>query len=247
MNVVESQNVTYFRDIYCLNNTIKQDKAFCKMPTYLQYALYWRYLQFAISYFQYDCSKNLLDYVPYREQSYQYIGDGIDNEFMLSPTPPIVYPDLYIAIKNPEEKEFTVINQNDYEYESTNCVVTFKNIPLEGAIIKIVAYLDGQFNVELSINEKTILAEGMNIPFLEKNQNNTQLLTQIVYGGTMKIYSQGEHMKQLGNIVNSQRDYVNNLIVNYSYRNQEIVGTQARLKRLSARGSSRNGRFGGGC
>ena len=55
---------TSFEEIYCLNTVIKIDKRLNNKPSYLLYELNWKYLEFAIAMFQFDCRKdlNLPDY-----------------------------------------------------------------------------------------------------------------------------------------------------------------------------------------
>ena len=48
---------TSFEEIYCLNSVIKIDQRLTNKPSYMLYDLYWKYLQLAIPYFQYDCRK----------------------------------------------------------------------------------------------------------------------------------------------------------------------------------------------
>ena len=85
--------------------------------------------------------------------------------------------------------------------------------------IKIVAYTIGQFNQDLDYDLRMICAEAMNIPFLEENQNNRDILQQLVYSNSWRIFSQNDHLRGVNFVVRDQRDYVDTLIVNYSFSN----------------------------
>ena len=85
---------TSFEEIYCLNSVIKIDQRLTNKPSYMLYDLYWKYLQMAISLFQYDCRKNLYDNVPFSLTEYSFTGVGVKNIFKLYPTTKFLYTTL---------------------------------------------------------------------------------------------------------------------------------------------------------
>ena len=108
---------------------------------------------------------------------------------------------------------------NNYTVDAVNYTVDFDEPFLLDKQIKIVAYTIGQFNQDLDYDLRMICAEAMNIPFLEENQNNRDILQQLVYSNSWKIFSQNDHLRGVNFVVRDQRDYVDTLIVNYSFSN----------------------------
>lgn len=208
---------TNFNEIYCLNAVIKNDSRLLEKPSYELALLNWKYLQFAISKFMYDCRKNLMDYIPYSNTKYTFIGDGINNIFELTPAPSFdMDMNFYVGVQVACGQPFVSIT--DYQWDSENNTITLKNAPAVNSTIDIVAYQAGQFNEDLNIDEKTILADAMNIPYFEEAITNRRLLNFTVYGGSIKMHSQAEHEKVLLNALADQRNLVDGEISNYSYR-----------------------------
>ena len=52
---------------------------------------------------------------------------------------------------------------------------------------------------------------------LQQQLNTDRLLNQMVYGSDFKIYSQGEHIRQLNETIENQKRYIRELISKYSY------------------------------
>lgn len=219
----EGLEPTTFDDVYCQAYVIKQDNRMQKLNRYEYYSLCWRYLQYAISLFQYDCLREpydnpltkVQDYEPFYERDYLYVGDGLESEFYL-PTPPREDYQIYIAIKNIDEEKY--IETNKYTYNPETEKVIFAEPPAANSSVQIICFSVGTFRSHLDDREVAILAEGMTIPFLEEQQNNRRLLNQVVYGGSVKMYSQAEHLKIVSQVGMNQYNVVDNLIKEYSYK-----------------------------
>lgn len=221
-NVDPLCNFTTFDEVYCQAYLIKQDKRIEKLKEYEYYSLCFRYLKYAISLFQYDCLhepesnhlSKVQDYTPYNEITYEYICNGIDSSFSVSLYRN--YEFIYVYIKYVDSEDY--IEYNNYYYNEEDKCVVLTDTPPENSHLKITLYNVGHFHSVLDNREISILAEGMIIPFLEEQQNNTKLLNQIVYGGTTKIHSQAEHLKVVGDAIKNQYRTVDNLINEYSYK-----------------------------
>ena len=208
---------TNFDEIYCLNTVIKIDQRLVNKPLYLVYGLYWKYLQLAIPFFQYDCKKDLLDLVPFSLTEYSFIGDGVSKEFSLDPVP-----------KNKENLKFYITTNvegndcsneiNSYNWDSNLNILTLEEAPLKGEHIDIKAYIVGHFNVDLEYNEKAILARAMNVPYYEEQMTNSKILNFATYGGSIKMHSQAEQLKVLTNAYITAKRELEGDISMYSYR-----------------------------
>ena len=224
--------MTDFNEIYCLNLTMKNDPRLAQIPLNMYYSLCWKYLQVAISRFQYESIPDLTDNVPFMETDYEYICDGIDTEFQLNVNEAMITPNFVVSLVIGEETEPIT----DFTYDSNVNAITLQDAPLEGATLKIYEYQIGHFNSDLTYREKEILAQAMLIPYLEENQNRESLLNQFVYGGSVKIHSQAEHLKTIEAALKEQQKLVNNLIIDYSYRanleNYNGLGTRTAANRI---------------
>lgn len=213
--------MTDFNEIYCLNLTMKNDPRLADIPLNMYYSLCWKYLQVAISRFQYESIPDITDNVPFAEIDYEYECNGIDSTFELNTSQAITTPNFVIT----QTYGGITTNITNYDYNSETNVITLAEVPPSLAIIKIAEFEIGHFNADLNYREKEILAQGMLIPFLEENRNRESLLNQFVYGGSVKIHSQAEHLKTIENALKEQIKIVNNLIIDYSYRaNTEKYG-----------------------
>lgn len=188
-------------------------------------------MQFAISYFQYDCMPaidktiaKVLDYIPYQELAYEFIGNGTDNQFLLEPTPPENCL-FYVAYKENANSEYIELNSSQFTYDSDLNILTVNILPELIYELVVVAYVIGQFNDELDFREKNILAEGMNLPYLEETTNDYRLRKQMIYNDSSRIHSQAEQQRVNSQVEEIQRIKIDRLIADYSYRsNREKYG-----------------------
>lgn len=202
---------TQFTNIYDLNEVIKLDSRLQNKPINLIYELYYKYLTFAISYFVDDCYKNLNNLTPFSQIEYEFTGDGVNNQFILDTAPPS-NTNFYIDINGN-------IDGITYSYDVSNLKITVNPIPPLSSTINIASYIIGEFVEDLNMKEKAILAEGMNVPYLEEKRNREELLHQSVYGSDFKMYSQGEHIHQLNNSIDNQYwRTVKTMINDYSFK-----------------------------
>ena len=206
--------LTDFNEIYCLNLVMKNDPRLAKIPINNYYSLCWKYLQVAISRFQYECLYDLTDNVPFMEVDYEYDCNGIDSVFGLGENSTMTSPNFSIYLVSGDN----ITEIKDYEYDAENNSISLGEAPLEGEVLKIAEFQIGYFNSDLTYREKEILAQAMLIPYLEENQNRESLLNQFVYGGSVKIHSQAEHLKTISTALKDQVKMVNNLIIDYTYR-----------------------------
>ena len=220
---------TNFEEIYCLNSAIEKDLAMARLPIYQYYSLMYKQLLFSITEFIYDCEKKISEFTPYTENEYSFIGDGINPSFNITPSPDIQNTMIYVGIF--DEDYSVYVEMYDFTYDDINHILTFDNIPEKDSKIVISFYNIGEFVDVLDIEEKVILAEGMNIPYLERFQNNTRSLIQGAFTNSYKYHSQAEQIKQLKELTLTQwRERVDDLIKKYSYRkpNDGLVKLAAR-------------------
>jgi len=207
---------TSFNEIYCMNQLIKSDSRMQSYSSNDFYLIMWKYLQFAIADFVYDCKQDLNNYVPYSQTTYNFICDGIDKVFSLTPAPTQTDILFYIDYSSNENEPYTEITE--YTYDDINNTITIDDVKPQGTKVTIVAYEIGKFNLKLTLDEKRILSEAMVTPWLEEQSNELNLQRFAIYGGSAKMYSQGEHIGKSTQKIQNQRDRVEKLINHYSYR-----------------------------
>lgn len=210
-----------FCEIYNQNLAIKDDPVLGKLSPPDFYQLSWRYLLYAISYFYKDDTVDTNEtlprvgqYTPYSCNNFSYTGDGMDDTFVLT-SPAIINGLFYVEVLVDGIKDDIT-----YQYvEATNSIVISPTPPLY-ADINISNYQIGEFTGAIPLNqmEITILSEGMNIPYLEQAQATRDILEMAVYSGTFKEHSRAEHLQRVSVVVDSQRKYVDLLIMEYSYK-----------------------------
>lgn len=219
--------MTDFNEIYCLNLVMKNDPRLAEIPMNIYYSLCWKYLQVAISRFQYESIPDITDNVPFKEVDYEYECNGEDSEFSLGTDEFAETPNFYVVLLLGSETKVIT----DYTYNPETNSIKLAYTPVGASILQIAQYQIGHFNVELGYREKEILAQAMLIPYLEENQNRESLLNQFVYGGSVKIHSQAEHLKTITAALKEQRNMVNNLIIDYTYRanTENYIGLGTRV------------------
>lgn len=224
---------TSFEKIHCLATILRKDTTLAALPSYQYYELCSKQLIIGKAAFVYDCLKDLNSYTPYSVSEYNFEGNGVDNEFELTPAPTELQTNIYVGVKGINDDLMTEVI--DYTYDAETNILTLNNgIPAVGSQITIAFFDIGSFNDDLDDDECAILAESEQIAYYESYLGNAKSLNQVTYSTTVKIHSQAEQLKQLNNISITQwRDRVESMIVKYSYRR-----SSDRLRSLSGRGSS---------
>jgi hypothetical protein len=209
---------TQFKDIYSLNSVIKDDYRLQAKTTNQIYQLYFLYLEHSISYFVYDCNKNLTNYIPFSQQEYYFASTPTDKEYLLNPKPPDNC-EFYVGYRENSDVAYT--QTYDFTYNSLTNVLTINTDMPNNYDVYISGYIIGSFIDTLDLVEQRILSEGLNVPFDEEAVQRQSLLNQMIYGGTSKTYSQANHMKEIKDIAKNQYwNIVKNMINEYSYRSQ---------------------------
>lgn len=210
---------TSFDKIYCMNQIIRSDNRMSSLTTSDFYLIMWKYLQYSIANFEYDCKKIKDNYVPYSQTIYNFVCNGIDNVFLLTPSPAQTDLLFYICYRTADNAPYVEIS--NYTYNSTNYTIETSSVLPDNAQLMITAYEIGKFNAVLSLDEMRILSEGMMIPWIEEQINEINLTRFAIYGGSAKMHSQAEHLKNLNDRLTNQYNLILRLINHYSYRTSE--------------------------
>lgn len=217
--------MTGFEEIYELSTIIMEDEKVKQAPIYKKYLILYKFLQFAIGHFNTRCFKDLKTIRPFEYKEYNILGDGIEAEYQLSET---LSPDdinIYVEIETEMGSGvFVPMRPTDYRFDKSISTITFTNPINNKFACNIYTYAIGYFYDDLDIEEKTILAKEMGIPFLESQLKKESLTNQMIYGTGAKMYSQAEHMKQLNSILKNERYEVEGLINAYTYEsNPDLI------------------------
>ena len=205
---------TSYNDIYTLNRVIKNDPRLANIDGYELNCLQFKYLQFSISYFLYDCLKDLTDRTDPQTSLYTFIGNGSDDEFLLDPVPEEDSIFVVYVIDNGEQ---TLITNNTFD--SLTNIITLSIIPVLNSSIKVYSYTYGEFNEDLDDREKNILSEGMNVPYKEESAADQNAMKYIVTGKSLRFFSQANHIQTMVDNVNNQMyNTLNSLISEYTYK-----------------------------
>jgi len=212
---------TKFLDIYEKMDIIRDDNRIRNKRTNDIYRLYYDYLSFAIAQFYRTCkkvsSKDLIHNNPFTQIEYGFISDGTDTDYILS-TLPLDNGLFYVGYSQDTDTSFTEIPSDKYGYDELTNTITITGITIpENYIVYISSYQIGEFNETLDLDEISILANGSLIPYLQEQQNRTSLMTQYVFGGSMNMFSQSQHLSSVRITVSTQEDKVQNMITRYSY------------------------------
>jgi len=202
--------MTSFSTIYESNTLIRNTPSFANFDDYNLSIILFGYLKFAISYFIYDCAKDLTDRTDPVYNEYITAGNGTETVFTL-PTTPSSTDNIDVWVNS------TLVT--NYVYNSVNKTLTFTTAPGSGLEIKAQFYSCGKFDIDLDIREINILAEGMIVPYLEKFKNDENAMKYIVSGSSLKFYSQANHIDSANNnVANQQLNIVQGLITEYTYK-----------------------------
>lgn len=209
---------TLFTDVYSQAELIKNDNRLKLKPSNMVYKLYYDYLKYSIGLFQRDCYKDLKNHIPFTQNEYMFIVNGIDNQFSIANPIPLTSGKWYVGYSPDNNTAYVEITSDKYTIDFNNNILTI-NLPIitANSIVYVSNYNAGEFVDDLDYDEILILSEGILIPYLKEQQNRNSLLTHMVYAGSMKASSQGEHIKQIHTVVKDQESLVRLMIKEYSY------------------------------
>ena len=210
--------MTGFEEIYELSTIIMEDEKVKQAPIYKKYLILYKFLQFAIGHFNTRCFKDLKTIRPYEYKEYNILGDGIETEYKLDEELSPEDMNIYVEIETElESGVFTPMNSAEFNFDKVTSTITFTNPINKNFQCNIYTYVIGYFYDDLDIEEKTILAKEMGVPFLESQLKKESLTNQMIYGTGAKMYSQAEHMKQINSILKNERYEIEGLINAYTY------------------------------
>lgn len=210
--------MTGFEEIYELSTIIMEDEKVKQAPIYKKYLILYKFLQFAIGHFNTRCFKDLKTIRPYEYKKYNILGDGIETEYKLDEELSPEDMNIYVEIETElESGVFTPMNSAEFNFDKVTSTITFIKPINKNFQCNIYTYVIGYFYDDLDIEEKTILAKEMGIPFLESQLKKESLTNQMIYGTGAKMYSQAEHMKQINSILKNERYEIEGLINAYTY------------------------------
>lgn len=208
---------TSYSEVYKMNKLIKSDRRLSNLDGCELNSIRFGYLKFAISYFMYDCRKNLNNRTDPVYSSYEYEGDGVNKEFLLTPAP--ASNSMFVVYIVSTDGKTAVDN---FSYDETQQIITLETAPADGSGVIIKAYTIGEFEDELDLRELNILAEGMNVPYLEEAKNDENVMKYIISGSSLRFFSQANHMNSINSLVENQKYHmVDSLISEYSYKGNE--------------------------
>jgi hypothetical protein len=205
--------MTSFSTIYESNSLIRNTPSFSSLDAFHLSKVLFGFLKYAISYFQYDCKKNLYDKIDPKFDEYIIDCDGIETEFVL-PTTPGSTENVNVWINS------TLVT--NYEYFPVTKKIVFSTKPEEGSKLVAQFYSCGHFNEDLDLREINILSEGMIVPYLSRYQNDENVMKYLVSGSSLKFFSQANHIATAKASVSHQyQDVVKELISEYSYKSRD--------------------------
>lgn len=169
-----------------------------------------KYLDRARAIFGDYCYKNLNNYTSTVTEYYEFVGNGVLTQFVLPSTPPSDC-EFYVSVNDVEIENYTFNS-------STNTMIIS---PVVTGNIYIGAYKTGNFTDTLNIQEITILARAMQIPWTEFMLLKKKHLDQIVYGKNMQVHSQANHTKENRDTLQLLKDNVMQDIFYYTYKQND--------------------------
>ena len=217
---------TSFLEVYKANNLIKNDPRLKNLDGCELNTIRFGYLKFAISYFLYDCRKDLNNKTDPSTNIYEFDCDGVSDEFSLVPEPPVGSEYVFFYVEDDIRMDVSELARVE------NNVVKLDFVPEAGSGFIVKAYTYGEFNEDLDVREINILAEGMNVPYISESKNDENAMKYIVTGKSLRFFSQANHISaQNENWEKQKYNMVDSLISEYSYK-----GSEDDYKGLSGRG-----------
>lgn len=181
--------MTKFEEIYELSLLVMEDEKIKQAPPYKKYLILYKFLQFAIGHFNARCFKDLKTIRPYEYQEYNILGDGVEAEYVLGDETFSEDDDVNIYVEIETEADsgvFMPLPQSDFSFDRVTSTITFKRPINHSFHCNVYTYVIGFFYDDLGIEEKTILAKEMGIPFIESQLKKESLMNQMIYGTRCK-------------------------------------------------------------
>lgn len=187
---------TSFCDIYKMVNKLGDFDLSPNLTTNQYYQIMADYMEFAIAEFQSSCSK-VKTYTPFQQVEFYIEGNGIDNEIELDNY--LMNSKLLVNYRETSEDSYTEIKE--YAFDDISLRLTLDFVPIVGSELYIVSYVIGEFEADLDLQEKQILAYGMKVPYLYSKIAKSNLLNQMVFNGSSsKFFSQANHLDALNGV-----------------------------------------------
>lgn len=209
--------MTKFEEIYELNAEIMSSEKIIQAPLYKKYNILYKFLQFAISEFNTRCYKDLKTRENFKYSTESIVGNGLDTQIGLS-SPLSLFTEVYIEKETgPRTAIYRELPSTEYIVNKESNMVTLNTPSEENVRYNIYIYMVGYFYDDLEDEEKSILAQGMLIPYIQNEEYRSENLTQQMYGAGAKMYSQAEHNKRLDAMLTAAQYELTTKINAYTY------------------------------
>ena len=159
------------------------------------------------------CYKDLTDYTATETEYYEF-NNTTNDEFLLSPAPPSNC-EFYVAVNDIE------VDDSNYTFVSETNILTLSSTPTSAFDVYIGAYKTGSFTPTLNIQEISLLARAMTIPWLEFMLLKKKHLDQIVYGKNMMVHSQANQTQVNKETLQMIRDKIESDMMYYTYKQSD--------------------------
>ena len=136
--------MTSYNEVYEMNRVIKNDPRLANLDACELNSIRFRYLKCAISYFMYDCRKELNDRVDPVTTGFEFEGDGVETDFLLIPAPPLATQCVVYLV---QDGELEVAEEFSYDAELNT--IHLKTPPAPGTGVIVKAFTVGCFNEDL--------------------------------------------------------------------------------------------------
>lgn len=213
--------MTSFEEIYSLNSAITNSPYIAALPQYAQNDIKWKWLQLGLGFCTHSLKRNsavynlLTQVVEPINTKYTYVGNGSDNQFYITEdiTPQV---QLYVALKTADSDIYVEIMEGNYTLDIENHLLTLTNIPNNNDSLLIVVYSDGYFANTLDFSLKDIAAEAMTLMYWKQKRNSDTVGDMTLYG-SLKGYSQGNHLKVMDEAILELQKTIESHIISYTY------------------------------
>lgn len=202
---------TTFQQIYDLSSVTKTDTRLINKPSNQVEKYLFQCLIFSIGKFLGDCYQDISssNRIDFQQTENIFQATKGTTTFQLD-TPPVNFTDIYVNIGDTS----TVYS---YSFDDSTNILTISPALNVDCEVYTSTYIKGYFNTTLIEPEMIILAEGMNIPFLEQERNKNELLNLIIGNG--KVPNQANQIDKLNSAISMQYEKIVRPMINeYSYK-----------------------------